>query len=364
LAFARFAPVARGMLIVLYYFAFLAKLNRDFFDLDVSCAATMYRTLSQTVTLLPAGDSAAGLAIAGALLVEGSLPLLFTWQRTRLFGLLLGLPFHWLLGALGHQSFSALVYGLYSLFIVGELARIVESGGRKLVARLGELGLRSCLGVYRLTVLLGIGTVIWIRSLEPSQSLPLRFIAFRLPDALWAIWSLVLMALYLLAIARLLRRGQRAAAGSLVSPGWLYVFPALVVINGLSQYLGLKTASSFTMYSNLRTEAGVNNHWFMPALRLLPHQDEWVEIVESDHPELERYRASGQRLTTFELRRLLDRHPGDVSVRFRDGSGTMTTFYRHNGRVTGAELIPPPYVAAKLLYFRPIDGGEQARCQH
>ena len=40
--------------------------------------------------------------------------------------------------------------------------------------------------------------------------------------------------------------------------------PLLVVLNGMCPYLGLKTDSSFAMFSNLRTEPGFANHLVMP----------------------------------------------------------------------------------------------------
>jgi NADH:ubiquinone oxidoreductase subunit 6 (subunit J) len=48
------------------------------------------------------------------------------------------------------------------------------------------------------------------------------------------------------------------------TPGLLLI-PALLFANGLMPYLGLKTETSFAMYSNLRTEGGYSNHWLMPA---------------------------------------------------------------------------------------------------
>src|SRR5206468_6941631 len=44
-AFDRFAPVVRGMVVLMYGFAFLAKLNHGFLDVRVSCVSAMYGNL-------------------------------------------------------------------------------------------------------------------------------------------------------------------------------------------------------------------------------------------------------------------------------------------------------------------------------
>jgi len=81
----------------------------------------------------------------------------------------------------------------------------------------------------------------------------------------------------------------------------------LLVFNGLCPYVGLKTGSSFAMYSNLHTEGGICNHLFMPcgAIRIAHFQDDLVEILDSSQPDLRDAIAQPWRLTYFEFRRLL-----------------------------------------------------------
>jgi hypothetical protein len=78
---------------------------------------------------------------------------------------------------------------------------------------------------------------------------------------------------------------------------------ALVFLNGLSPYLGLKTETSFAMYSNLRTEPGFENHLFMPALALAPYQSELVLVTAASDHEL-RQSIGRAPLPLVKLRRL------------------------------------------------------------
>ncbi len=63
------APAVRVQFILIYVFATLAKLNRDFLDLDVSCGSIQYAWLVRKVPLLPEGDWTGYAAIYGTLLI-------------------------------------------------------------------------------------------------------------------------------------------------------------------------------------------------------------------------------------------------------------------------------------------------------
>ena len=59
--------------------------------------------------------------------------------------------------------------------------------------------------------------------------------------------------------------------------GWMWVVPVLVVLNGLSPFLELRTAYAFNMYANLETAAGESNHFLVP--RTLPLTDYQGDLV-------------------------------------------------------------------------------------
>ena len=89
----------------------------------------------------------------------------------------------------------------------------------------------------------------------------------------------------------------------------------MLVANSLSPYLGLKTESAFTMFSNLQTESGRWNHAFIPeAVRVFPYQDELVRITVSNDRALEQRSRDGTWLVRFELERYLRSHPGTTAT--------------------------------------------------
>ena len=85
----------------------------------------------------------------------------------------------------------------------------------------------------------------------------------------------------------------------------------LIILHGITPYLGLRTAGNFSMFSNLRTEGTQSNHLLLGSnpLKIWGYQEDSVEVLEFDDEyltqaynfdELERYT-----LPMVELRKLI-----------------------------------------------------------
>ena len=60
-----------------------------------------------------------------------------------------------------------------------------------------------------------------------------------------------------------------------------------VLLNGLSPYLGLKTESSISMYSNLYVEGRTTNHFFHGVLPgFWNYSDEVITVIDSNNNQL------------------------------------------------------------------------------
>jgi hypothetical protein len=68
------------------------------------------------------------------------------------------------------------------------------------------------------------------------------------------------------------------------TPGWLYLFPVLLLVHGLTSYLGLRAAGNFTMFSNLRTEGARSNHLLLGGnpLKVWGYQEDVVRFIAVD----------------------------------------------------------------------------------
>ncbi|MEM7132143.1 MAG: hypothetical protein AAF702_37905 [Chloroflexota bacterium] len=149
----------------------------------------------------------------------------------------------------------------------------------------------------------------------------------------------------------------------------LMVLPLLLFFNGLTPYLGLKTLTTFSMYSNLHTEAGETNHFVVPVTwQRWGFQQDVVEIVASEHEVLEETRTNEYALIYSSFRHLTNGLARDIAV--DSPTEHFAVAYRHNGvaqrKTLSADAVEPftlvRYLERKLLPMRPVDLRPTTRC--
>jgi hypothetical protein len=356
--FERIAPFLRVQLLVVYAAAAIAKMNTAFFDGAVSCAAALSGRVAWFDPSLLDGAWRIAPAIYGTVTIEVALPLLLAVPRTRLLGLALGGGFHTVLALAGNVPFSALALALYVAFLPPD----TPSRLRALAAERPGLGRWAGRAQRRagsrvvLPVLIGC----WLAAAVIFASEPTLGRALISNGARLLVVALALSAALLLGLA--LRRGgpRLRSRGSLRVGHPIFVVGILVlVVNSLSPYLGLKTESSFTMFSNLQTEQGAWNHAFIPeAVRVFPYQDELVRVTDSNDPALARRTAGGSRVVLFELERYVRSHPGTSATYAStalDGAATRAT----GSSSAGSPATP---ILDRVVKFRDVRAPERRGC--
>jgi hypothetical protein len=353
--FELFAPPVRISVILLYFFVTLAKLNDDFFDPDASCAAEMYRDIVPLDLTNPFLAWTPTAAIYGTLLAEGGIPILLLFNKTRTLGVVSGLCFHLLLAFHpygGVEGFSSMMFALLVLFtgegftatVNSHLDRLREGrGGPHVRRRYVVWALGGGLLAVALAVALGQG---------------------RLVLTLWLLWALPLITCLLIVLSRASGDRRSFREQFFAKPTMLYVFPILVLVNGMAPYLGLKTETSFSMFSNLRTEDGVTNHLFIPtSWQLATYQQDLVKIIESDQPEFRELAEDGYLLTRFEFERML-RIDDNFSVSCKC-YGTTLHITKEDGVISGfdQEESFSPWLGG-VLNFREVSQSDTAPCTH
>jgi len=318
--FEQIAPFLRGSLLLVYAAAALAKLNTDFLDAATSCAVAMSRQVAWFDPDLLDGSWRASPAIWGTLLVEASLPVLLAVRRTRRLGLLAGVTFHAVLALAGNVPFSALALAFYVAFLPRDtparLRRLTAAAEPRLARVAGWSARRAAFGVL---------VALWVAAAALFDAEP------ALGRAVIANGTRVLVAGAAVAAGVLLVLARPAATGAVSGRGLghpaLALGIAILAANALSPYLGFKTESSFTMFSNLRTEAGHWNHLVIPeAVRVLRFQDRLVRIADTNDPRLERRGSRGGLLVYAELERYLrgNSQVRAVAVRGQAGPAAVT----------------------------------------
>jgi hypothetical protein len=350
---ARFLPVARWTLLAFYVFTACAKLNYAFLTPKVSCAVYYGDELLRSLhlgALDRTGISARVLPVL-VIAIELAIPLLLALRRTRHMGVVLGVAYHSVIGLdMTHlfADFSSVVAALFVLFLPPAFAADVVRLARP--RRLGEVarGL-AIIGSSAVLLALWIGSGVVTRRV----SLDGRVVA-------WVACDVVLLVLVL----RFLRRPRPgpvvAARIGHASPGLLLVVPTLVVLNGLSPYLELKTAYGWNMYSNLETVNGQTNHLLVPrTLGLSNVQRDLVRIRATNDPGLALYVTERYDLPFRQLRAYLSSRPGVHLVYERGGRPHVADPVANDP----ALVRPVPAWKQKLQPFRAVDQSGPSRCQ-
>ena len=248
-------------------------------------------------------------------LFEAALPICLCIRPLRNLGIMIGLFFHGMIvasPAVMVFDFTIVVYAMLYLFTPECFDERLSERLQRIYAVGPQLwdGLRRWF-VYAL--LAGV-TVIVATSLGGTSLMEVttRFVVRR-----WYLSTGIALALFVLTGSTLF---SPIVTGARL--GWLPAHRLSIcrTRNGdlqreLCPYMGLKTQGSFTMFSNLRTEAGEWNHYLLPRqMRVVSqYQDALVKIVDTSNPQLKaKYVEPGYLTPLFEVRRL--RHAGSRHV--------------------------------------------------
>jgi hypothetical protein len=140
-----------------------------------------------------------------------------------------------------------------------------------------------------------------------------------------------------------------------------WLMPFVVFINGLSPYLGLKTESSYSMFSNLRTEGGISNHYLVPAsFQIFDFQKEYVQLISSSDTFLQKAGMERKKMVLFHFDRyLLAKKPGRVEYLLNG----RTEVFVGSGEGTTRPITKKFYLFNKIFNFRLYTDGPQP-CGH
>ena len=335
--FEMICPMLRVSLIMVYFLAGFHKLNRDYFNPEVSCATGMlsnvvsmmrssilgvpvivmlaavgllfvYRIIGGTrfgtpgspaytlLVVLCVGGVLCGVLILlleadfgtpAALILSISLAtgvLVILWEL--IGSLLLAVPrfqvvivpfsliMHCVLAMVGFVDFGALAFSLLFTFVPPSYYQVLNR----------HANLRfSGFVVHRAHVYFSInimGAVLSGIDVHIHDFLNRGLIAGILFNSavlicIWPILSTVFSPLPIWGGVPVLNRRM---------PMFLYVFPVLLFLFGMTSYLGLRTAGNFSMFSNLQTEGNGSNHLVFKdnPLKVWDYQEDVVRIIEID----------------------------------------------------------------------------------
>ena len=191
-------------------------------------------------------------------------------------------------------------------------------------------------------------------------------------SAMWPllrVWWLFALAVYGLMIYYSMHHGYfRIHRDKLFRTKWygLYVIPVIFVLNCLSPFFGLKTVDTLSMWSNLNTLNGGNNHLIIKgnALKIFPYGDDMVEILDTNVPVWRRKYAQEGRLVAWTMLKQM------VQNQVRGSRGRVFIKYIRNGQEHTVEdaawdpdlMEPNPYWFRKCVFIKAIRKGPVQDC--
>jgi len=382
--FEKFAPVLSLIVILMYWVIVNSKTNFDFFSLDRSCIADFYIDVLDFLPYLGLPDLNVAMNTAPArislwifMLVEVLIPLFLMFKKTRYIALMIGVPFHMLLAMIGHRTFSGFIFALYTLICADSLAVLIGGWRSKFEANKEHYTRRLKIAA---AAIVGMAIAGCVYAYIGHGGLHGVFKWFRY----WVFvffYSAVGITI-LRAIFRYYKVGDSEPTEVWTwKPKLLWLMMVPVMINGASPFIGLKTETSFAMYSNMRTEGDINNHMFMPVWRVAGYQDDLVNILDSDHPQLKEWieviplhdREMILRkvnVVYFEFNRIISESMAenpdmDFYVTYTRNDGEEQTFRSTDPDASEADVAQlRSIVLRKLLFFRPVFVGQKSFCQH
>ncbi|MEO1600698.1 MAG: HTTM domain-containing protein [Pseudomonadota bacterium] len=332
-----FAPLGRCMLLVMYFWGTLHKVNEDFLEATTSCAIALWTTLGLP-DVLAHNARIHEATMWGTLVLETIAILCLLVPRFRQVGILLGIGFHGMLGFSSwgqYIAFSCLSIALHSFFLPAEtmqrwrataLGREISGAGGSLIRRVGI----ALLAVFALLVL-------------PVELL----------------WALFVLGALAFAAAFGAESREPSSGPWLISPNpAMTVLAVAFLLNGALPYLGTKTGQTLTMFSNLQTEGGETNHYLLPVVPVFDQQLRLAEIVEANAAAFEDWRDGGYVLVEDHLLDFLDRYPW-VEITYRVGDEVI----HHSAETPAPRLaeLPPRWVRDYMV-FKPAVVGRPRAC--
>ena len=339
--FALYAPAGRWLLIVMYFWGTFHKINTDFFDPDSSCATLLTRSLDY---MIPFGLAEAvwvhTLAIYGTLLVEVLVLVMLLIPSQRYNARILGLCFHILIGFSyfrDYRSFSLLAIALHGLFVPAGSVQNSRALWRAL------WGVTVPWKIPWSVVGLG-GMFLAMAVVFTNNALFWGVLCFFI-----LLWT-VLCTRNPAAVETFKKYFTPAVASFLLIPLAYFVLCAM-------PYVGLKTAQTLSMFSNLRTENGYSNHYLFPKpLYLFDYQTDVVTITRINNrhfPQgfLDPFTQRPLGTIYYDFVRSLKDNP-DTYVEYQRNGG-KTRVYKGDGNIPDLDMVLP-YPASKFFAFSPV----------
>jgi hypothetical protein len=286
--FKALRPILGLAMFLTYFFAGFHKLNTDFFDHRVSCTNEFMKNIMQFYKIIPKFDPSETMVMTVSIVtvaweLGGALALFF--QRTQPYMILYSLMMHMILAPCSFYDFSTMMFSCFTIFMPPTYWKVYENDKDLVLPLFGTLfGWTMPRHVLYATSTILVGMTTWPYRPETRQEGQFREIQFRAGQICCLGFLILSWPIVRSSLLGKLPPWQSPFRWA-IQPWHVLVLPiyTLFIIHGMSNYLGLRTAGTFSMFSNLRTEGSWSNHFLLSSnpLKFWHFQDDIVYINEA-----------------------------------------------------------------------------------
>lgn len=353
-----FAPVVRIELIILYFYVVFCKLNSNFFNTEVSCATALLETqaLPPFIQLTPLIIK---INAYFTIFIELLIPVFILFKSTRNWGLLIGLIFHCALAYNSYNAyadFSSMVFAVYFLFISPQFSSNFITLWRKFKTSFFFFDKFNLIKLAVLSAVFFIGFVVvhvLTKKLIDFHSFHLYFF--------WSGYSLAYIGFFISYMLKCKDFKCPVQCNFRLPHITFVILPLIVFLNGLCPFLGLKTENSFSMFSNLRTEGGISNHYIIPAsFQIFDFQRDLIEITSSSDPYLQKAADENKLMVFAHFKSYIAEDHPDIVNYIHHGKRQV---YLKEGK-SSEQVGENSYLFRKTMGFRFISKDGLQPCSH
>ncbi|KAL7564999.1 hypothetical protein ACA910_011966 [Epithemia clementina (nom. ined.)] len=340
----------RCIIVILYFWAGFHKLNTDFFDLQVTCAFEILTPILNNMDPRQTLPLAVQPYLPAVVIAMELLPALFFFfpKNLQKIGILLLLLVHGPLSFVGFADFSSI--GMANLFLFVS-PRVFQSNWWK---------------PYFVGMTILFVTAQMYFGADKSQRHAAHVVDYAFYEGLLLVAAFGPVWYHYFF-------GTNVPGPTIAWPKscWNRFIPLLFIFFGMNNYLGLRTAGTVSMFSNLRTEGPRSNHLLLGAnpLKLFDYQEDVVYILDADPRVSEDYRYQmnpNVRVPWIQFCRIVDEA-------IRDQHHELYVWVEHNGvqyetydlsyDTNFTDQFQIPWWQRFFLEFREIyDEGEKQIC--
>lgn len=342
---------SRALISIIYFFAFLAKLNTSYLNPEISCASLFSEQARITsLDFFPSSVIFSYFSIYLSIIFEGLAFIFIFSSRYRFLIVVTGILFHFGLSLdliKYFTNFSSIMYFLLlnclGLSFREKAEQIVLDLAQKQYIRLGfKFFLLLC---FSLCILSGLP--------DPEYQTYYLKLLISCRHIFWVI--IAFLAFYIVLKTRpLLSQDREIFLFSNLAKVICLVF----TLSALSPYLGFKTRSSLIMYSNLRMESEYSNHLlFSRSLNVLGYLSDYAEVLSSKNSCTSSLKDN-YTYPLFEIARVEAKCPGEVEgIYYHDELLESSTVDLRQvlGKYNSSLLF-------KFLVFGPLGPGAEREC--